>query len=213
VTLGITLPAPAAQTTPTATADVELAAYVGRHRSATAGTGVRGMVRGEVIDLPGAGAWTVNAAWRADALHEGTEVDVVAFLLDTDERVVADEDFVFYNAPVSEHGAVSLSVDGDSEQSIRVDLDLVEDHHTRIVIAAALAGNATFGDLGAITLAVDGNLVTAATATLDAATTERTLLLAEIYRRDGSWRLRTIGQGYDHGLVELATRCGVDIEG
>jgi DNA polymerase III subunit epsilon len=213
VALGITLPAPAAQTAPAAAADAELAAYVGRHRSATAGPGVRGMVRGEVIDLPGAGAWTVNAAWRADALCEGAEVDVVAFLLDTDERVVADEDFVFYNAPVCEHGAVSLSVDGDSEQSIRVDLDLVEDHHARIVIAAALAGDATFGDVGAITLAVDGDLVTAATATLDAATSERTLLLAEIYRRDGSWRLRAIGQGYDHGLAELATRYGVDVEG
>jgi hypothetical protein len=45
------------------------------------------MVRGEVIDLPGAGAWTVNAAWRADALRESADVDVVAFLLDTDERV------------------------------------------------------------------------------------------------------------------------------
>ena len=213
VALGITLPAPAAQTAPTATADAELAAYVGRHRSATAGAGVQSMIRGEVIDLPGAGAWTVNAAWRADALREGTEVDVVAFLLDTDERVVADEDFVFYNAPVSEHGAVSLSVDGDSEQSIRMDLDLVDDHHARIVIAAALAGDTTFGDLGAIALAVDGDLVTAATVTLDAATTERTLLLAEIYRRDGSWRLRAIGQGYDHGLADLATRYGVDIEG
>ena len=76
---------------------------------------------------------------------------------------------------------------------------------------AALAGDATFGDLGAITLAVDGDLVTAATATLDAATTERTLLLAEIYRRDDVWRLRVIGQGYDDGLAGLAVRYGVDV--
>lgn len=103
----------ALENAPTAVPDT----YLGRHRSNTAGAGVPVMVRGEVIDLPGAGAWTVNAAWRADALCEGTEVDVVAFLLDADERVVADEDFIFYNAPVSEHGAVSLSVDGDSEQS------------------------------------------------------------------------------------------------
>lgn len=191
--------------------DTGLAPYLGRHRNDAAGAGVPVMVRGEVVDLPGTGAWTVNAAWRADALGEGTEVDVVAFLVDDGERVVADEDFVFYNAPVSDHGAVSLSVDGDSEQSIRVDLDLVEDQHSRIVIAAALAGDATFGDLGAVTLAVDGDLVTAATATLDAATTERTMLLAEIYRRSGSWRLRTIGQGYDDGLAGLATRYGVDV--
>jgi DNA polymerase III subunit epsilon len=171
------------------------------------------MARGEAMDLPGAGAWTVNAAWRADAVTDGAEVDVVAFLVDTDERVIADEDFVFYNAPVSDHGAVALSVDGDSEQSIRVDLDLVEEQHTRIVIAAALAGNRTFGDLGAVTLSVDSDLTTAATATLDAATTERTLLLAEIYRRGSGWRLRAVGQGYDDGLAELATRHGVVVDG
>jgi DNA polymerase-3 subunit epsilon len=211
--LGIALPAPATESAPTPVADTELAAYVGRHRGTTTGPGVPVMARGEVVDLPAAGAWTVNAAWRGDALADGTEVDVVAFLVDTDERVVTDEDFVFYNMPVSDHGAVSLSVDGDSEQSVRVDLSLVEEHHTKIVVAAALAGDATFGDLGAVTLAVDGDLVTAATATLDAATTERTLLLAEIYRRDGSWRLRTIGQGYDDGLAELAVRYGVAVVG
>ncbi len=212
VALGIALPAPATETALAVVTDTELAKYVGRHRSDNTGPGVPVMVRGEVIDLPEAGAWTVNAAWRADALADGTEVDVVAFLVDANERVVADEDFVFYNAPVSEHGAVALSLDGDSEQSIRIDLSLLEEQHTKIVVAAALAGEATFGGLGAVTLAVDGDLVTAATATLDAATTERTLLLAEIYRRDGSWRLRTIGQGYDDGLAELAVRYGVVVD-
>jgi acetyl-CoA carboxylase carboxyltransferase component len=86
------------------------------------------------------------------------------------------------------------------------------DHHAKIVVAAALAGGNTFGGLGAVTVSIDGGLVAAATATLDAATTERTTLLAEIYRRNGSWRLRAIGQGYDDGLVELATRYGVEIE-
>ena len=209
--LGITLPAPAQETDLSAVADAELGAYVGRHRSSVIGPGAPIMMRGEVIDLPPANAWTVNVAWRADALSDGTSVDVVAFLIDADERVVADEDFVFYNAPVSEHGAVALAVDGDSEQSVRLDLDLVEEQHVKIVVAAALAGNATFGDLGAVSLVVDGDLVTAGSAVLDAGTTERTMLLAEIYRRDARWRLRAIGQGYDDGLGELAVRHGVTI--
>jgi DNA polymerase-3 subunit epsilon len=49
-------------------------------------------------------------------------------------------------------------------------------------------------------------------ATLDATTTERTLLLAEVYQRGPSWRLRAVGQGYDFGLDELARNFGVDIE-
>ena len=49
-------------------------------------------------------------------------------------------------------------------------------------------------------------------ATLDAATTERTLLLAEFYRRNAGWRLRILGLGYDHGLATLARDYGVDVE-
>jgi DNA polymerase III subunit epsilon len=41
----------------------------------------------------------------------------------------------------------------------------------------------------------------------------RTTAIAEIYRRDASWRLRAVGQGYDDGLAGLATRYGVDVSG
>jgi DNA polymerase-3 subunit epsilon len=204
--LGITLPAPCADRAAVG------ADYVGKHRSDAPGTDVAVLSRGAVVDLPDDGIWTVNVAWRADALATGTEVDVVAFLVDADERVIADEDFIFYNAPVSEHGAVALSADGDSEQSVRIDLALVSEQHSRIVVAAALDGDAAFGDLGAVTVSVDGDTATAATATLDAATTERTMLLAEVYRRNGAWRLRAVGQGYDDGLAGLAVRYGVAVE-
>lgn len=205
VALGITLPAPSPE-------DLAEPSYVGRHRSDAPGAGVPVLTRGAVIDLPEENVWTVNVAWRADALATGTDVDVVAFLVDADDQVVADEDFVFYNAPLSEHGTVALSADGDSEQSIRIDLALVSEEHTKIVIAAALDGDATFGELGAVTLSVDGDTATAATATLDAATSERTMLLAEVYRRNGIWRVRAMGQGYDDGLAELAVRHGVVVD-
>ncbi|MGW6007777.1 TerD family protein [Streptomyces sp. NPDC055210] len=39
-----------------------------------------------------------------------------------------------------------------------------------------------------------------ARATLDA-TTERTMILAELYRQEEGWRLRAVGQDYDHGLA------------
>lgn len=81
------------------------------------------LLRGVVLDLPDEEVWTVNVSWRADALVDGTELNVVTFLLDEGEQVVADEDFVFYNHPATEDGAVALSVDGDSdsEQSVRID--------------------------------------------------------------------------------------------
>ncbi|NEE35761.1 TerD family protein, partial [Streptomyces sp. SID7982] len=83
----------------------------------------------------------------------------------------------------------------------------------KVVVAAAIDGAATFGAVGAIQIgaALGSSGAPLARATLDAATTERTLLLAEIYRRGRVGRLRAVGQGYDHGLDALARGYGVDV--
>lgn len=206
--LGIAMPG---RTGPPATLTFDVAEPVRVPGSAVIAPGPV-LVRGAVMDLPPGSVWTVNAAWRADAREDAPEVDVVAFLVDSDQRVTCDEDFVFYNAPIGPDGAVSLSINGGSEQGIRIDLDLMPEDCTRVVIAAVLDATHNFGDLGAISLSVDGDLTTAATATLDAATTERTLILAEIYHRNGAWRIRVVGQGYDDGLAELVTRYGVVVK-
>lgn len=81
-----------------------------------------------------------------------------------------------------------------------------------MVIAAALSGTSSFGQLGAVTISIDSEQATAATATLDAGTSETTMLLAEVYQRHDRWRVRAVGQGYDDGLAQLATKYGVTVD-
>ncbi|WP_030669878.1 TerD family protein [Streptomyces rimosus] len=171
--------------------------------------------RGGVIDLPvttgtRAPEWHITAAWEPQA---NCEIDVLAFLLDEEEQVTCDEDFVFYGAPESPAGTVRLLTGGPAEQSIAIDLGSLPPATRKIVLAAAIDGTATFGDIGAIQIgaAPGSSAAPLARATLDAATTERTMLLAEVYRRGPLWRLRAVGQGYDHGLDTLARGYGVDI--
>jgi len=171
------------------------------------------LARGEVIDLPAKNtSWAVNVAWKAEAVGDEYDVDVVAFLLGPDDKVDTDDDFVFYNNPLVDDGVVELTVDGPSEQCVRLDLaGLPEDCH-RVAIAAAIDGDRTFGELGAVSVSVDGDDTTAATFVLDAGTTERTMVLTEIYRRAGKWRVRAVGQGYDDGLAALVARYGVEVD-
>ncbi|WP_406118985.1 TerD family protein [Streptomyces sp. NBC_00989] len=173
------------------------------------------MPRGGVIDLPmpsgrRAPEWYVTAGWAPQA---DCEIDVVAFILDEDEQVVFDEDFIFYGAPESPAGTVRLLTGGPAEQTIALDLASLPPATRKVVVAAAIDGPATFGTVGAIQIgAAPGDSGSPLTrATLDAATTERTMLLAEIYRRGPVWRLRAVGQGYDYGLDALARGYGVDI--
>ena len=171
------------------------------------------LMRGEVVDLPVAQpTWSINVAWRAENVGDEFDVDVVAFLLDGANKVDSDQDFVFYNNTVDEDGAVELSVDGDSEQSIRADLDSLPAECKRVVIAAAVDGERTFGDLGAVSVCVDGPDGTFATFVLDLGTVERTMVLAEIYRRGDVWRLRAVGQGHNHDLGVMAVDYGVEVD-
>lgn len=171
------------------------------------------LMRGEVVDLPAAqSSWSINVAWRAENVGDEFDVDVVAFLLDRSSKVDSDQDFVFYNNTVDEDGAVELSVDGDSEQSVRADLDSLPAECQRVVIAAAVDGDKTFGDLGAVSVSIDGPDGTFATFVLDLGTVERTMVLAEIYRRGNVWRLRAVGQGHNHGLGAMAVGYGVEVD-
>ncbi|WP_052847293.1 TerD family protein [Streptomyces avicenniae] len=171
--------------------------------------------RGGVVDLPGdqvrEAPWTVTATW---AQGTACAIDVVAFVVDEEEHVAFDEDFVFYGAPENPGGTVRLFGDGPTEQTVSVSLATLPPSAHKVVIAAAIDGTATFGDVGAVEISAGPG--TSATplvrSTLDAATTERTLVLAELYRRGPVWRLRAVGQGYDHGLADLARGYGVDIE-
>jgi DNA polymerase-3 subunit epsilon len=96
---------------------------------------------------------------------------------------------------------------------VTVDLAALPTAARKVVIAAAIDGTTAFGTVGAIeiTIAPGTSDSPLAQATLDAATTERTLLLAELYRRGPLWRVRAVGQGYDHRLATLARGFGVDV--
>ncbi|GGK44138.1 TerD family protein [Nocardia camponoti] len=144
------------------------------------------------------------------------EVDASALLLGQDKRVRDDADFVFYNQPESPDGAVSFlgsSVTEEGRQA-RLSINLlavpVEVHS---VVLAGSVSSGTFGALGKLSLhivdAAGGSLAEYLTADAD---TESAFVFGEVYRRDGAWKVRAVGQGWDSGLSGLATDFGVTVE-
>ena len=169
--------------------------------------------RGGVVDLPAdVQNWSVSVGWPRGGTASA-DVDVVAFLTDQDDEVRADSDFVFYNATASADGSVELTHDVANETLADIRLGLIPDDVDRITLAATIPDGHTFADVGPIELVVRTDAgVAHIRATLDAATTEQSLLLACVYRRAERWRFRAVGQGYEHGLPELATSYGVSID-
>lgn len=162
---------------------------------------------GQNVTLDGA-EMAVRVRWRPG----GPDLDVSALLLGDDGHVRSDADFVFYNQPASPDGSVKhigKSVDG-LEISDGVDIALGANpvDVDRVVIAVSVDGGAFAGVEGLHVVATMSGSSFTFTPT---AATEAALVCAEVYRRNGAWRLRAVGQGYDVGLAGLARDYGVDV--
>ncbi|MFI1974912.1 TerD family protein [Streptomyces wedmorensis] len=171
------------------------------------------IVKGGNLPVPGQ-AWRVAVVRRA-AGDGVPEVDASALLLDASGRVRGDGDLVFYNQPAHASGAVRLSGQvRDEEQRVadwlEIDTALVEPAVQRIVITAS-SEDGTFGQVPGLHI----RTVSAATGEqlalyeVDDASTETAFVLGEFYRRDGAWKFRAVGQGWDSGLVGLAEDFGI----
>ncbi|MFI6313414.1 TerD family protein [Nocardia fusca] len=132
-------------------------------------------------------------------------IDLTVLCLRADGKVRGDDDFVFYNQPVSPDGAVRLA-----GAAIEIDLPRVAASTDRLVVAASV-DTGSFGGI-ALNVAIaerDGETYDLPITGLG---TETTVVLAEVYRRTGAWKIRNVGQGYASGLAGLATDFGITVD-
>ncbi|MCD9142306.1 TerD family protein [Streptomyces albireticuli] len=140
-------------------------------------------------------------------------LDVSGLLLTADGKVRSDDDFVFYNQP-SGPGVTHRAASGGTPDSITVDTAAVPADIDKIVVTASPdAAGATFAGIeptATVRGADDGSVL--ATFTPPRLGTETALVVVEVYRRAGAWKVRAVGQGYANGLAGIATDFGVSVE-
>jgi len=145
------------------------------------------------------------------------DVDASTLLLATDGKVRNDADFVFYNQPRHASGAVTHlgkeTGGGPQADAMRIDLDRMEPEIQRVIIAASADGG-TFGQITDLCLAlVDATSGAELARFADMkASTETAFVAGELYRRNGEWKFRAVGQGWDSGLAGLATAFGISVD-
>ncbi|MFF7986775.1 TerD family protein [Streptomyces sp. NPDC007901] len=159
-------------------------------------------------------ALRVELGWRSGPGIP--DADASALLL-VAGKVRSDDDFVFYNQPAHASGAVrheGKRRSGDRvTDTLSVDLARVETPIEKIVLAASADGG-TFGQVPDLYIevreGVDGRVVARFDST--GATVETAFVLGELYRRQGGWKFRAVGQGYSSGLEGLATDFGITVD-
>ncbi|MGX7761660.1 TerD family protein [Streptomyces angustmyceticus] len=171
------------------------------------------MLKGSNVPVP-APEVRVELGWQAGP---GTpDVDASALLL-VSGRVRDDGDFVFYNQAAHASGAVrhegKRPAGGAVTDTLTVALASVEPAVDTVVLAASADGG-TFGSVPGLYIRVLDAASGAELARFDSrdAGSETAFVLGEFYRRQGAWKFRAVGQGYDTGLAGLATDFGISVE-
>lgn len=162
---------------------------------------------GQNVQLPpGAGVLTVKVTAARDAAGPP---DLFAFLLTAADVVRGDGDVAFYNQP--EHSSLAVVVAAPGEPgTARVVLQHLPPDVERVVIAVANDDGPLLPGM-TLDLTADSGQVDLA-ATTAGSGGEHALLLVEVYRRNGGWRIRFVDQGWNRGLVALLEQFGVTVE-
>lgn len=156
----------------------------------------------------------IELGWRSGA--GVPDADASALLL-VSGKVRSDADFVFYNQSAHASGAVrhegKRSADGQVTDTISVDLARVEPAIENVVLAASSDGG-SFGQVPGLYIRVLDAANGAEIARYDSAdaSVETAFVLGELYRRQGAWKFRAVGQGYGSGLAGLATDYGITVD-
>lgn len=171
--------------------------------------------------------WDPN---RYDGGHD-FDLDVSAFLLGANGKVLCDEDFIFYNNLSARDGAVTSlgddrtggnSDEGDDEQII-IDFTKIPQEVEKIAIAVTIydadVRRQNFGQVSNAYVRVakidspeDTNGVTEIQFDLEEEfSIETALVVCEIYRKNGQWRFNAVAAGFQGGLESLCHNYGVNV--
>lgn len=140
--------------------------------------------------------------------------DLSALLVTTAGTVRSDADFVFFNQPSGPGVTLRPGAPGQAAV-LAVSLDAIpaDIEQLRAVITLDDA-NASFGQLTAPVARVSdtsGNVLYEYR--IDDLSTESIVIALELYRRQGGWKARAVGQGYAGGFAALVTDHGVHVDG
>lgn len=167
----------------------------------------------------------VGLGWNPRATDgQAFDLDAVAFLVNESGKVRTDADFIFFNNLKSSDGSVEHTGDnrtgeGDGDDEvIKVDLSKVPADVSKVVFCAVIydgqARNQNFGQVANAYIRIVNTQGDAEVARYDLSedsSTETAMIFGELYKNNGEWKFRAVGQGFAGGLGPLAASYGVAV--
>jgi len=136
-------------------------------------------------------------------------IDISCFGLDANDKLADDAYMVFYNQTASPHGEIRLLADVP-DSHFAVSLARLPAQVSKLVFAAAIdpAHQQSMQQLQSLELRVGEHVFSLTGADFSG---EKAIMIAELYRKDGDWRLGLNGQGFNGGLDALLVHFGGEV--
>lgn len=165
----------------------------------------------------------IGLGWDIKATDTGHDFDLDSsvFLLGSNEKLISDRHFIFYNNLTSPDADKSVQHMGDNltgigegdDEVIKVNLKKVPNDVQKIVVTVTIheaqQRKQNFGQVkNAFVRVVNANSQVEAIRydLVEDYSIETALIMAELYRKDGEWRLNAVGSGYQGGLQAILNR-------
>jgi len=152
------------------------------------------------------------------------DLDASAFRLTATGKVRGDHDFIFYNQLKSqdhsvEHTGDNRSGQGDGDdETLLVDLSKVSPEIEKIAITVTIhdahARGQNFGQIANAFIRVVNQDTNVEVVRFDLAedySTETAMVFGEVYRHNGEWKFKAVGQGYTGGLAAMCQQYGIQV--
>ena len=176
-------------------------------------------------EAPGLKKVNVGLGWDTRVTDgQAFDLDASVFILTDAGRVRTDADFIFYNNKNGAGGAVVHQGDnttgegaGDDEIVV-VGLDALPADVAKLSFAVTIheadGRRQNFGMVSNAYIRVtnaDGGAEIARYDLSEDASTETAMVFGDLYRHNGEWKFKAIGQGFAGGLGPLAQSFGVNV--
>lgn len=168
----------------------------------------------------------IGLGWDARKTDgEDFDLDASALMLDSKDKSLSDRGFIFYNNPKSADGSIvhsgdNRTGDGDGDdETILVDLEKVPANVDKILAIVSIhdaeVRRQNFGMVSSANIHITNAENGAEIAKYDLSEEgggETAMIFGELYRYNGEWKFKAVGQGFAGGLRELLNSYGAKAE-
>ena len=167
----------------------------------------------------------IGLGWDARATDGADfDLDASAFLLAANDKVRGETDFIFYNQTRSPEGSVERTGDnrtgeGDGDdEAVKINLAKIPTDVQKIAITVTIhdaeSRGQNFGQVQNAFIRVVNDQTNVEIVRFDLNedySTETAMIFGELYRHNGEWKFRAVGQGYNGGLRAMCGQYGISI--